>query len=108
MEAHQFWKTNLVGVVFSIVSGQNYGHIYMHIYIYMIYIYIYKCDLYTGCLVFSGLLPTPHTVVDTYQSGASLLVRVESPISLHTAVLLGGGESRCPRWFCRRRCDVLI
>ena len=63
-------------------------------------LYIYMCDLYTGCVVFSGLWPTPHTLVDTYQSGALLLVRVESPISQHTAVLLGGGESRCPRWFC--------
>ena len=94
-----------MGVVFSIASGQNYGHIYMHIYIN---IYIYKCDLYTGCVVFSGLLQTPRTLVDTYQSGALLLVRMESPISQHTAVLLGGGESRCPRWFCRRRCDVLV
>ena len=73
---------------------------YIYIHIYIIYIYIYMCDLYTGCVVFSGLWPTPHTLVDTYQSGALLLVRVESPISQHTAVLLGGGESRCPRWFC--------
>ena len=65
-----------------------------------IYIYIYMCDLYTGCVVFSGLWPTPHTLVGTYQSGALLLIRVESPISQHTAVLLGGGESRYPRWFC--------
>ena len=50
------------------------------------------CDLYTGCVVFSGLWPTPHTLVGTYQSGALLLIRVESPISQHTAVLLGGGE----------------
>ena len=104
-----------MGVVFSIVSGQNYGHIYIQIYIYMYLqtkqnkkIYIYMCDLYTGCVVFSGFLPTPHTLVDTYQSGALLLVRVESPISQHTAVLLGGRKSRCPRWFCRRRCDVLV
>ena len=97
-----------MGVVFSIVSGQNYGHraIYIpgtDIYIYILYIYdiyIYMCDLYTGCVVFSGLWPTPHTLVGTYQSGALLLIRVESPISQHTAVLLGGGESRCPRWFC--------
>ena len=81
---------------------RTYTHtdIYTYIYIYDIYIYIYMCDLYTGCVVFSGLWPTPHTLVDTYQSGALLLVRVESPISQHTAVLLGGGESRCPRWFC--------
>ena len=72
--------------------------IYIHIYIYDIYIYM--CDLYTGCVVFSGLWPTPHTLVGTYQSGALLLIRVESPISQHTAVLLGGGESPCPRWFC--------
>ena len=35
-----------------------------------------------------------HTLVDRYQSGALLLVSVEAPISQHTAVLLGGGESR--------------
>ena len=75
--------------------------IYIYIYILYIYdIYIYMCDLYTGCVVFSGLWPTPHTLVGTYQSGALLLIRVESPISQHTAVLLGGGESRCPGWFC--------
>ena len=49
------------------------------------------------------LLPTVieirDTLVDIYQSGALLLVRVESPISQHTAVLLGGVESRCPRRF---------
>ena len=44
-----------------------------------------------------------HTLVDTYQSWALLLVRVESPIPPHTAVLLGSVESRCPkRFFCRR------
>ena len=49
------------------------------------------------------LLPTIieilHTLVDIYQSGALLLVRVESPISQHTTVLLGGVESRCPGRF---------
>ena len=98
------------GCGFSIVSGQNYGHralytyryiyIYIHIYIYIYDIYIYICYLYTGCVVFSGLWPSPHTLVGTYQSGALLLIRVESPISQHTAALLSGGESRCPRWFC--------
>ena len=35
--------------------------------------------------MFSGLWPTPHTLVDTYQSGALLLVRVESPIAAHSS-----------------------
>ena len=78
---------------------RTYIHIYIIVYIYEIYIYIYMCDLYTGCVMFSVFLPTTHTLVDTYQSGALLLVRVESPISQHTAVLLGGVESRCPRQF---------
>ena len=77
----------------------RYRYIYIYTYIYIYDIYIYMRDLYTGCVVFSGLWPTPHTLVGTYQSGALLLIRVESPISQHTAVLLGGGESRCPRWF---------
>ena len=38
-----------------------------------------------------------HTLVETYQSRALLLVREESPIPPHTAVLLGSVESRCPR-----------
>ena len=50
-----------------------------------------------------------HTLVDTYQSRALLLVRVESPIPPHTAALLGSEESRCPsRFFCRRGCEVLV
>ena len=49
------------------------------------------------------------TLVDTYQSRALLLVRVESAIPPHTAVLLGSVESRCPRRvFCRRGCEVLV
>ena len=91
------------GCGFSIVSGQNYGHralyTYRYIYIYIYDIYIYICDLYTGCVVFSGLWPTPHTLVGTDQSWALLLVRVESPIPPHTAVLLGSVESRCPKRF---------
>ena len=79
---------------------RTYIHTDIYIYTYTYDIYIYVFDLYTGCVVFSGLWPTPHTLVDTYQSGALLLVRVESPIPQHTAVLLGGGELRCPRWFC--------
>ena len=46
-----------------------------------------------GCVEPSGallhLLPTiieiPHTLVDIYQSGALLLVRVESPIAAHSS-----------------------
>ena len=37
-----------------------------------------------------------NTLVETYQSRALLLVRVESPIPPHTAVLLGSVESPCP------------
>ena len=41
VEAHQCRKLNLVGVVFSIVSGQNYGHRAIYIPGTDIYIYIH-------------------------------------------------------------------
>ena len=51
-----------MGVVFSIVSGQNYGHIYIQIYIYIyIYdIYIYVRFLHWMCGVFRSLADTAH------------------------------------------------
>ena len=61
---------------------------------------IYVCDLEYKLDVwcFPGSLPI----------GALLLVRVESPISHHTAVLLGCVKPRCPRRFCRRGGDVIV
>ena len=56
-----------MGVVFSIVSGQNYGHIYIQIYIYIydiyieIYIYIYVRFIHWMCGVFRSLADTAHT-----------------------------------------------
>ena len=52
-----FGKTNLVGVVSGIVSGQAYGYIYIQI------------RSHTGCVVLSGtfFVPILHTLVDTYQ-----------------------------------------
>ena len=47
-----------MGVVFSIVSGQNYGHIYIQIYIY---IYIYVRFKQWMCGVFRSLADTAHT-----------------------------------------------
>ena len=56
MEAHQFREINLVGVVFSIVSGQNYGHIYIQIYIYICVRFIHWM-----CSVFRSFADTAHT-----------------------------------------------
>ena len=102
MEDHQFRKINLVGAVFSIVSGQNYGHIYIQI-----YIYIYVRFIHWMCGVFGSFDDTAHTRRHIPIEG-SVVGKGGVAISQHTAVLLGGGESRCPRWFCRRRCDVLV
>ena len=44
-------------MVFSIVSGQNYGHIYIQIYIY---IYIYMRFIHWMCGVFRSLADTAH------------------------------------------------
>ena len=74
-----------------------YGHIYIQIHIYIIYI----CAIYTTHWICGAFR-------EVYQSGALLLVRVESPISQHTAVLLGCVKPRCPRRFCRRGGDVLV
>ena len=53
-----------MGVVFSIVSGQNYGHIYIQIYIYIykynIYIYICVRFIHWMCGVFWSLADTAH------------------------------------------------
>ena len=45
-----------MGVVFSIVSGQNYGHIYIQM-----YIYIYVRFIHWMCGVFRSLADTAHT-----------------------------------------------
>ena len=106
MEAHQFRENQFGGCGLQYSFGSK-----VRTYIPTdTYIYIYICDIHTGCVVLSGklFLPILHTLVDTYQWGALLLVRVKSPISQHTAVLLGCVESRCPRRFCRRGCDVLV
>ena len=62
-----------MGVVFSIVSGQNYGHVYIQIYTYTyiyihiyniyIYIYIYICVrfIHWMCGVFRSLVDIAHT-----------------------------------------------
>ena len=55
-----------MGVVFSIVSGQNYGHraIYIpgtDIYIYILYIYMIYIFIHWMCGVFRSLADTAHT-----------------------------------------------
>ena len=45
-----------MGVIFSIVSGQNYGHIYIQI-----YINIYVRFIHWMCGVFRSLADTAHT-----------------------------------------------
>ena len=54
-----------MGVVFSIVSGQNYIHTrYRYIYIYILYIYdiyIYVRFIHWMCGVFRSLADTAHT-----------------------------------------------
>ena len=58
------------------------------------------------------LLPTiieiPHTLVDIYQSGALLLVRVESPIAAHSSSTGWRGVALPGTVFCGRGCDVLV
>ena len=91
MEAPQFQENQFGGCGFWYSFGskvRTYIHTDIYIYIYDIYmytsIYIYMlCDIHTGCVVLSGtfFVPILHTLVDTYQWGALLLVRVESPIS---------------------------
>ena len=84
-----FVKINLVGVVRT--------HIHTDTYTCDKYIYV-RFRLHTGCGAFR----------EVYQSGALLLVRVESPISQHKAALLGWVKPRCPRRFCRHGGDVLV
>ena len=58
------------------------------------------------------LLPTiieiPQTLVDIYQSGALLLVRVESPIAAHSSSTGWRGVALPGTVFCGRGCDVLV
>ena len=79
--AHQFRKNQFGG------CGTD-------IYTYR-YIYIYICAILTTHWMCGAFR-------EVYQWGVLLLVRVESPISQHTAVLLDCVKPRCPRRFCRR------
>ena len=78
-----FGKTNLVGVVRTYIHTDTY--------VYNIYICAIS-TIHRMCGAFR----------EVYQSEALLPERVESPISQHTAALLGCMKSRCPRRFCRR------
>ena len=91
MEAHQFRENQFSERGFQYSFGSKVRTYIQHTDTYIYMINTYMCDIHTGCVVLSGkfFLPILHTLIDTYQRGALLLVRVEPPISQHTAVLLG-------------------